>query len=79
LQVHRLNISPFLILFSLIFWGWIWGAIGMFLAVPIMVIIKIICENIPVLKPIAVLMESGYVVEQVEGSNEDTEDRPTAT
>jgi predicted PurR-regulated permease PerM len=63
LQGHRLNISPFLILFSLIFWGWIWGAAGMFLAVPIIVIIKIICENIPTLKPIAVLMESGQTEE----------------
>jgi predicted PurR-regulated permease PerM len=63
LQGHRLNINPFLILFSLIFWGWIWGAAGMFLAVPIIVIIKIICENIPTLKPIAVLMESGQTEE----------------
>lgn len=59
LQGHRLNISPFLILFSLILWGWIWGAVGMFLAVPITVVIKIICENIPALRPIAVMMESG--------------------
>jgi hypothetical protein len=35
----------------------------MFLAVPIIVIIKIICENIPTLKPIAVLMESGQTEE----------------
>ncbi|MFW6209686.1 MAG: AI-2E family transporter, partial [Spirochaetota bacterium] len=61
LQGRRLNISPLLILFSLIFWGWIWGVIGMFLSVPIMVVIQITCENIPALRPIAVLMESGHV------------------
>ena len=60
LQGRRLNLSPFLILFSLIFWGWIWGPVGMFLAVPIMVIIQIICENIPELYPISVLMGSGH-------------------
>jgi AI-2 transport protein TqsA len=60
LQGRRLNISPLLILFSLIFWGWIWGVMGMFLSVPIMVVIQITCENIPPLRPIAVMMESGH-------------------
>lgn len=59
LQGQRLNLSPLLILFSLIFWGWIWGSVGMFLAVPLTVVIKIICENIPALRPIAVMMERG--------------------
>ncbi len=68
LQGRRLNISPFLILFALIFWGWIWGAVGMFLAVPIMVIIKIIFENVPALRPLAILMESGHVMKSRENN-----------
>ena len=59
LQGRRLNLSPFLILVSLLVWGWLWGVVGMFLAVPIMAIIKIVCENIPALRPIAILMGSG--------------------
>ena len=51
-----LGISPFLILVSLSLWGWLWGFIGMILAVPILVIIKIICENIQFLNPIGVLL-----------------------
>lgn len=51
-----LGISPFIILVSLSFWGWMWGFIGMVLAVPLMVIIKILCENIEILRPIATLM-----------------------
>lgn len=51
-----LGISPFLILVSLSLWGWLWGFIGMILAVPILVIIKIICENIQILNPIGVLL-----------------------
>lgn len=59
LQGQRLNLSPLLILFSLIFWGWIWGTVGMFLAVPLTAVLKIIFENIPILKPLAILMEKG--------------------
>jgi AI-2 transport protein TqsA len=59
LQGHRLNLSPFVILVSLVLWGWIWGIVGMFLAVPITAIIQIICANIPGLKFIAVFISSG--------------------
>ncbi|HUX21761.1 MAG TPA: AI-2E family transporter [Spirochaetia bacterium] len=59
LQGDRLNISPFIILVSLIFWGWLWGIIGMFLSVPITVVIKIICENVPSLRPVSIFMGSG--------------------
>lgn len=48
-----LDVSPFVILVSLSVWGWIWGLLGLLLAVPLLVIIKIICENISFLHPIA--------------------------
>lgn len=51
-----LNLSPLLVLLALIFWGWLWGPWGMVLAVPITSMIKIICENVPPLRPLAVLM-----------------------
>lgn len=51
-----LDMSPLLVLLSLIFWGWLWGAWGMVLAVPITSTIKIVCENIAPLRPVAVLM-----------------------
>lgn len=55
---QRLNLSPLLLLFSLIFWGYIWGIIGMILSIPIMSIIKIILMNIPATKPYAILMSN---------------------
>ncbi|MFA6936633.1 MAG: AI-2E family transporter [Treponema sp.] len=54
-----LGLSPFIILVSLSLWGWMWGFLGMILAVPIMVIVKIICENISYLAPVAVLLGNG--------------------
>ncbi|WP_245942344.1 AI-2E family transporter [Sphingomonas gilva] len=37
---RRLTINPILILISLSFWGWIWGAPGALLAVPLLIIIQ---------------------------------------
>ena len=51
-----LGISPFIILVSLSLWGYLWGFVGMILAVPMTVIIKIICENIEPLRPVAIMI-----------------------
>lgn len=53
---HSLDLSPILVLLSLIFWGWLWGAWGMVLAVPITSMVKIVCANIPPLRPLSILM-----------------------
>lgn len=54
-----LNLSPVVILLSLVFWGWLWGITGAILSVPIASAIKIVCENIEGLRPVSVLMGSG--------------------
>ena len=51
-----LGISPLVVIFSLIFWGWLWGIPGMVLSVPITASLKIVCANVPSLRPIAELM-----------------------
>lgn len=56
IEGDNLDLSPFIILVSLLFWGWMWGFVGMILSVPIMVILKIICENFKILHPIAILL-----------------------
>ena len=56
IEGKNLDISPFIILASLTFWGWMWGFIGMILAVPVMVVLKIVCENFKILHPIAILL-----------------------
>jgi predicted PurR-regulated permease PerM len=54
----NLGLSPIVVLVSLVAWGWIWGFAGMILAVPMTVIIRIICENIPSLEPVSILLAS---------------------
>ena len=56
IEGKNLGVSPFVILVSLTFWGWMWGFVGMILAVPVMVIIKICFENIEILQPFAILI-----------------------
>jgi len=51
-----LDLSPVVVMLSLIFWGWVWGIMGMILAVPLTATVKIIFEEIESLRPIAILM-----------------------
>ena len=55
-QGKNLGLSPFVIIVSLTLWGYIWGTVGMIIAVPMTVIIKIVCENISYLHPLAILL-----------------------
>ena len=55
---EHVGISPLMVLVSLAIWGYLWGFAGMILAVPMTVIIKIVCENIPMLEPVSVLISS---------------------
>jgi predicted PurR-regulated permease PerM len=59
IQGVQLNLSPFIILVSLSFWGFIWGIAGMFLAVPLTSIIQILCANVKGLQNVAVMLGSG--------------------
>jgi predicted PurR-regulated permease PerM len=57
-----LNVSPVCMLLSLALWGAMWGVVGMFLAVPIMVVIMIVCSHINATRPIAILMSADGVL-----------------
>jgi len=52
----RLNISPMVIIVSLTFWGFIWGIMGMILAVPIMAMAIIVCSQFPATEGIAIAL-----------------------
>lgn len=54
-----LGLSPVVIMLSLLLWGMILGIPGAILSTPIAAIIKIVCENVPSLRPIAVMMGTG--------------------
>jgi predicted PurR-regulated permease PerM len=41
---------------SLLFWGWLWGIWGMLLAIPIIVIVKVVSQHVEQLQPVAELL-----------------------
>lgn len=57
-----LNLSPLAVILALTFWGFIWGVVGMILAVPIMVILVIILSQFPSTRILAILLsEKGNI------------------
>jgi predicted PurR-regulated permease PerM len=55
---RRLGLSPLVVFGSLLFWGWVWGPVGMLLSVPLTVIARIVFENSRELRWIAFLIAS---------------------
>ncbi|RYG92290.1 AI-2E family transporter [Loktanella sp. IMCC34160] len=53
---RALRLSSFGIIISLAFWGAVWGIPGMFLSVPIMVMLLVVCSHVPALRPVAILL-----------------------
>lgn len=51
---RSLTLNPVIVFISLLLWGWLWGPAGMLLAVPLLVIAKILCDHI---EPLAVVGE----------------------
>jgi predicted PurR-regulated permease PerM len=47
----RLQLNPLVVTMSLLIWGWIWGALGLVLAVPITAALKIIFDHVDSLRP----------------------------
>lgn len=55
---NRLAMNPFMVFISILFWGWVWGVPGVFLAVPILAAAKIVFARIDLMRPVIGIMES---------------------
>lgn len=52
----HLKLNSLAVLLACIFWGWLWGPIGLFLAVPIMAVFKAMAEHVDPLRPFGELL-----------------------
>ena len=75
----RLDLSPSFILLFLLICGFIWGVVGMFLAIPIMLFIKAVCDQIPAVANIGVLFSSGKKLPTPVRVNANEEDKNQAS
>jgi len=57
LLARRFTLNPVLVILSLVFWFWMWGAPGAILAVPLLAILKIICDRLRPLKALGHFLE----------------------
>jgi len=49
---RRVHLNALAVTVALLFWGWLWGAIGLVLAIPITATIKVICDHVDGWEPI---------------------------
>ena len=54
---RRLGLSTLVVFMSLVFWGWVWGPMGMLLSVPLTMMLKIALENTEDLRWVAVMLD----------------------
>ncbi|MDI4665602.1 AI-2E family transporter [Xanthobacter autotrophicus] len=59
-----LAVSPFLVLFSVFFWAFLWGIAGAFIGVPILIAVLTICAHQPSARHVAELLSGQTVPEQ---------------
>jgi AI-2 transport protein TqsA len=64
---RTLNLSPLVVIVSLVVWGTIWGVVGMFLCVPIMVVALIVLAQFKTTRPLAVLLSADGRIPEPQG------------
>ena len=48
---RRVHLNAVTVTVALLFWGWLWGAAGLILAIPIMAVLKVVCDHVPSWQP----------------------------
>lgn len=48
----RIRLNALALTMSLLFWGWLWGAMGLVLAIPITAVIKVVCDHVEGWQPV---------------------------
>lgn len=48
---RSVHLNPLAVTISLLFWGWLWGAAGLILAIPVTATLKVICDHVPDWQP----------------------------
>jgi predicted PurR-regulated permease PerM len=52
----RVGLSPFAVIFSAVFWAWLWGPVGLVLAIPLTVCLVVLGRHVPQLESLSILL-----------------------
>lgn len=56
LTSHLSSLNAVAIFIGLLFWGWLWGPIGLIIATPVLMIVKSLCDHVVNLRPVGELL-----------------------
>jgi len=54
---RMLSLNPVAVFISFLFWGWLWGIAGMLIAVPTLIIVKVVCSHVEHWEPIGTFLD----------------------
>jgi len=70
LMGRKLGLSTLVVFLSLVFWGWVWGPVGMLLSVPMTMVVKIALESSPSTNWLSILLDSESSIVKAAKSSE---------
>jgi len=70
----RLEVNTVAVFLTVVLWGWLWGFAGALIAVPFLVVFKVVCENVEALH-----IFSNFLDNRTDEHPEGVEDQPRAT
>lgn len=73
---RSMSMSPVLVFLSIVVWGWMWGIMGVFLSVPILIAARMACEGYEDLRPLAMIL-GAEIPETMKPSNGSDNETPS--
>lgn len=81
LMGRRFGLSTLVVVLSVMFWGWVWGPIGMLMAVPLTIMVKVVLDNSEEFRwiSIAIGQEAKRPIEETRIIREAAAEKPEGT
>ena len=77
---RRLELNTVSVFLTVVFWGWLWGIPGALMAVPFLVLVKVICDNVETLGTLGRFLGSADVIDDDDETDDEIrDDEPVAT
>lgn len=68
---RSLKLNPVLVFIAVAFWGWAWSVIGMFIAVPALIVLRVFSDKIPALEGLGVFLSGSETAHEQRASKEE--------